>query len=292
MNPAMWRHPATAEAVDRLARWGVRFIQPGDGRTACGEEGEGRLAEPPEIVARHRGGAGAPAQAPAGARDKRGHSRAHRRRARTHERKHRAAPARALPATLPAAGTRSCSFALAGRRPPRRVPRGDASRTFADLDAALTRILSSEPFDAVVHAAAVSDFGVAEVIVDGAPRQPGAGKLDSDSAPLLRLRPHPKLVDTLRARSMNESIRVVAFKLTGRRGPGGHPTRRRLALRPLRGRPRRPQRLAERAGADAFPSEIHFPDGGPPERCATRPELAAALERLLVGMPAAEAALA
>ena len=51
MNPAMWQHPATQDSVEKLGRWGVRFISVGEGRTACGEVGEGRLAEAPDIVA-------------------------------------------------------------------------------------------------------------------------------------------------------------------------------------------------------------------------------------------------
>jgi phosphopantothenoylcysteine decarboxylase/phosphopantothenate--cysteine ligase len=51
MNPAMWSHPATAGSVARLKEWGARLIEVGEGRTACGELGEGRLAEPEEIVA-------------------------------------------------------------------------------------------------------------------------------------------------------------------------------------------------------------------------------------------------
>jgi phosphopantothenoylcysteine decarboxylase/phosphopantothenate--cysteine ligase len=51
MNPAMWTHPATAASVAKLREWGVRFVEVGAGRTACGEVGEGRLAEPEEIVA-------------------------------------------------------------------------------------------------------------------------------------------------------------------------------------------------------------------------------------------------
>lgn len=51
MNPAMWSHPATVASVQRLQTWGARFVESGIGRTACGEVGEGRLAEPDEIVA-------------------------------------------------------------------------------------------------------------------------------------------------------------------------------------------------------------------------------------------------
>ena len=51
MNPAMWRHPATVASVRTLRSWGARFIEVGVGRTACGETGAGRLAEPDEILA-------------------------------------------------------------------------------------------------------------------------------------------------------------------------------------------------------------------------------------------------
>jgi phosphopantothenoylcysteine synthetase/decarboxylase len=50
MNPAMWNHPATVASVQRLRQWGGRFVELGVGRMACGEVGEGRLAEPEEIV--------------------------------------------------------------------------------------------------------------------------------------------------------------------------------------------------------------------------------------------------
>ena len=50
MNPAMWSHPATRENLARLRDRGVRFIGPDSGDTACGEEGEGRLTSPLDIV--------------------------------------------------------------------------------------------------------------------------------------------------------------------------------------------------------------------------------------------------
>jgi phosphopantothenoylcysteine synthetase/decarboxylase len=50
MNPSMWSHPATTASVTRWRHGGVRFIDVAAGRTACGEMGEGRLAEPEEIV--------------------------------------------------------------------------------------------------------------------------------------------------------------------------------------------------------------------------------------------------
>jgi len=52
MNPRMWQHPATRRNRERLAGDGVRFVGPARGEMAeTGEAGEGRMAEPLEIVA-------------------------------------------------------------------------------------------------------------------------------------------------------------------------------------------------------------------------------------------------
>ncbi|MEO5335892.1 MAG: bifunctional phosphopantothenoylcysteine decarboxylase/phosphopantothenate--cysteine ligase CoaBC [Magnetospirillum sp. WYHS-4] len=50
MNPAMWDHPATRANWAILEGRGVRRIGPATGETACGEAGEGRMAEPSEIA--------------------------------------------------------------------------------------------------------------------------------------------------------------------------------------------------------------------------------------------------
>ena len=45
MNATMWEHPATRAAREKLAGFGARLLPVGDGRLACGEQGEGRLLE-------------------------------------------------------------------------------------------------------------------------------------------------------------------------------------------------------------------------------------------------------
>ncbi len=50
MNPAMWAHPATRANVETLRQRGVAFIGPCVGDVACGEAGEGRMAEPLDII--------------------------------------------------------------------------------------------------------------------------------------------------------------------------------------------------------------------------------------------------
>lgn len=51
MNTAMLHHPATEANIELLQQRGVRVIAPGQGLLACGDVGDGRLAEPVDIVA-------------------------------------------------------------------------------------------------------------------------------------------------------------------------------------------------------------------------------------------------
>ena len=50
MDLDMWKHPATQENVTRLCRYGNALIAPGNGELASGLHGEGRMAEPEEII--------------------------------------------------------------------------------------------------------------------------------------------------------------------------------------------------------------------------------------------------
>ena len=51
MNTRMWRQAATRRNVDRLIADGVSVIEPAHGKLACGETGEGRLADVEDIAA-------------------------------------------------------------------------------------------------------------------------------------------------------------------------------------------------------------------------------------------------
>ena len=50
MNVEMWNHPATQSNLKVLAQRGLDIVEPDSGYLACGEEGEGRLAEPEKIA--------------------------------------------------------------------------------------------------------------------------------------------------------------------------------------------------------------------------------------------------
>ena len=45
MNVNMYRHPATQANLRRLRQYGYLVLEPGSGELACGEVGEGRLAD-------------------------------------------------------------------------------------------------------------------------------------------------------------------------------------------------------------------------------------------------------
>lgn len=223
MNPAMWAHPATRAGVDKLRSWGVQILPVARGRLACGDEGEGRMVEAEEILAAIR------AALPT--------ARASTDSAAT------TAPRRRVLVTAggteePIDGVRTLTNFSTGRtgvllaehlracgcevtllRAHRAAPaptgvRTETFVTFADLRGALERLLGREPFDAVVHAAAVSDYSVAGIRVNGQPLVAGAGKIGTEQDVAIQLAPNPKLVDHLRAWSCNPALRVVAFKLT------------------------------------------------------------------------------
>ncbi len=285
MNPLMWRHPATVAAVERLGGWGARFLPVGNGHTACGEMGEGRMADPAAIVAQVEAALARPARRlrvlvtgggtaePIDGVRTLGNSSTGGTGAEIADRffrgGHEVVLLRARSAAVPAAPCREELFG-----------------SFAELDAALARLLGAESFDLIIHAAAVSDFGVGEVVVDGAVQPSGLAKLSGKTPPVLRLRAQPKLVDGLRARSLNQSVRVIAFKLTS----GASAAAAQKAVRDLISHAR-PDYIvhndlaARGARPEDFPADIFDAAGAVVAHCGTRPELAAALERLAAGRP-------
>ena len=51
MNTAMWENPIVKRNIETLRSDGWKIIEPETGRLACGEEGQGRLADPGLIFA-------------------------------------------------------------------------------------------------------------------------------------------------------------------------------------------------------------------------------------------------
>jgi phosphopantothenoylcysteine decarboxylase/phosphopantothenate--cysteine ligase len=278
----MWSHPATVASVERLRGWGARFVSPGAGRTACGEVGEGRLAEPAEIVAAIESALARPARrlrvlvtGGGTAEPIDG--------VRVLTNTSTGATAALIADHFSRCGHTVTLLRAHGARAADAGTRDETFGSFADLDDALGRLLGGESFDAVVHAAAVSDFSIETVLVDGRSQPPGHAKLASDVAPTLVLRSNPKLVDTLRARSRNPALRVVAFKLTH----GATVAEAEAAVATLFARRSADwvvhNDLASReAEGGAFPADIWHAGRAEVTHCDDRSALATALEKLLV----------
>ncbi|MBJ80439.1 MAG: bifunctional phosphopantothenoylcysteine decarboxylase/phosphopantothenate--cysteine ligase CoaBC [Myxococcales bacterium] len=49
MNSKMLEHPSTQEGLNKLCQWGVTILSPTEGSLACGETGSGRMQEPEDI---------------------------------------------------------------------------------------------------------------------------------------------------------------------------------------------------------------------------------------------------
>lgn len=277
MNPAMWAHPATQAAVEKLRGWGVSFVPVGEGRTACGETGEGRLAEPGKIIAHIEAALARPARrlhvlVTAGGTTEPVDA------VRVLTNTSTGATGALIADRLAAAGHEVVLLRAKGAAAATGAGHDETFVTFADLEAGLRRLLGTGSFDAVIHAAAVSDYAVDQVA--GADSE--GGKITSDGAPLLQLRPNPKLVDALRALSPRP-LTIVAFKLTH----GADAAQADAAVR----------RLFARSGADyvvhndltarsadgKFPADILRADGTLAVHCPDRVSLAMELSRLLEG---------
>ena len=50
MNVEMWNKPATKRNIEQLKKDGVTIIEPVSGELACGEEGQGKMACPSDIL--------------------------------------------------------------------------------------------------------------------------------------------------------------------------------------------------------------------------------------------------
>lgn len=280
MNPAMWQHPATVAAAARLRSWGVEFIAVGAGRTACGEIGWGRLAEPDQIVAAIT------------ARLTR--------------------PARRLRVLVTSGGTSEPiddvrvitnvssgatgtgiaeGFRQRGHTVVLLRGRGSAGAEFpaasefgstADLAQALKTELAAEPFDAVIHAAAVSDFTVSSIDVAGISRLPTAGKIPSDHDVTVHLSRTPKLVTALREHSRNPEICVVAFKLTvGAAAPEVHAAVAELVRQGDADLVVHNDLKLRRPGG-SFPADVYDRSGRHLSHCDDRQDIALVLERFLL----------
>lgn len=218
MNTAMYRHPATQDSIQRLQSWGVRILPTGEGRLACGDVGEGKLMEP-ELIAEIV-------------------DKALRKPAKGTDRKLRFLITSGG-TEEPIDGVRSISNFSSGRtgaefadylfnqgyevtllrarraQSPSKPVEERTFKSFHELDFGLKELLSNQSFDCVLHLAAVSDYSVDHLVIDGEKIAPESGsKFSSESDITLNLARNYKIVDRVHQYSKNANVLLVAFKLT------------------------------------------------------------------------------
>lgn len=87
-------------------------------------------------------------------------------------------------------------------------------RTFRELQARLEEECKSGKYDAVIQAAAVSDYSPEIIVVDGKEYKAGSvSKVPAGTELVIRMKKNPKLVDSIKIWCGKET-KVVAFKLT------------------------------------------------------------------------------
>jgi len=216
MNTRMWRYPATQESVKRLQKWGIHVLPVAKGELACGEQGEGRMLEPFEIMKTveslletDRETSGKRILITAGGTRERIDS------VRYIGNMSSGRTASRLADELIDAGHRVTWLGAENAVTPQRPCTMPRFFSFNDLASQLQTLLAANEYDAVIHAAAVSDFSVASVqSEEGDSLESCGGKLSSESDLLLRLKANPKLLNRIRFWSINRDVRVIGFKLT------------------------------------------------------------------------------
>jgi phosphopantothenoylcysteine synthetase/decarboxylase len=90
-----------------------------------------------------------------------------------------------------------------------------ANRSVSELDNACQSALSGSHIDLVIHSAAVSDFVVRALTIDGVTHPaPFTGKIGSGSTLSVELTPGKKILPELKTYSQNPDVKLVGFKLT------------------------------------------------------------------------------
>lgn len=228
MNTKMYHHPATRESVRKLTEMGCKILETASGVLACGEIGDGKLLDPDLLLnaivselkstklrttdsevdpskfpvpGRRRnvlitsGGTSVPIDA---VRSITNHSTG----------KTGAAIAEVFFGLGYSVTLLTAKSSLRPKLDEFSENRLEITEyeTFADLQNSLNSCLANVDFDVVIHAAAVSDYSLA----DG----PTEGKIDSSGEIVLRLKKNPKLLDLIRQRSKNTHVKIVGFKFT------------------------------------------------------------------------------
>ena len=212
MNSAMYHHPATQASLQKLQEMKIQVLETGSGDLACGEVGDGRLLEVPDLLAQIEKAIGTPIKTSnktlkvlitsGGTTEAIDDVRV------LTNRSTGKTGASLAQGYLQAGHEVYFLRSKASERPSQLFGRASnfheiEFESFSDLEKKLKATLKKQ-IDLVFHAAAVSDFSV----------RPFAGKLSSEVPPQIEWLKNPKLIDSVKTWSANKKVKLVAFKLT------------------------------------------------------------------------------
>lgn len=305
MNTKMYHHPSTRESIRKLREWGVEILETASGVLACGDVGDGKLLDPDLLIEEiKRRLPDAPSLSTA---------------AESAFLERRVSVDSSLDILVTAGGTKEpidavrsitntssgltaaliaetfASFghrvtvlhARDGKRPEAREANDGAGavelvpfETFRDLDETMRTLLNNRKFDAVVHMAAVSDYSVEHLTVNGRRVAPGSGaKIDSGEAVSIDLKKNHKILPRLKEYARRAEMVVVGFKLTA----GADLEERRTALeRVSQGADLIVHNDVKEIGPHKHPAAFYV-DGIEVARTQTKFELASKLEEFIRG---------
>ena len=219
MNTLMFDHPATQASLTKLKEWGVQILPTAEGYLACGDTGKGKLLEP-DVIYEYILSA---------------------------LKNNETTEKRRLKILVTSGGTKEnidgvrylsnlstgktgaaiaeyfsrnfheVTFVHAENSAiPKIAGKFISYFSFGDLDNQLQSLLANEDYDAVIHLAAVGDYSVESIEVNGKRNKlPLEYKLDStgDEA-ILHLKRNEKIINHLKEYSKNKDLILIGFKLT------------------------------------------------------------------------------
>lgn len=200
MNVNMWNNPVVKENLEKIKQLGYHIIRPASGMLACGYEGEGKLEDIVKIKDEILNQLNASTKlqgkkfivTSGGTREKIDEVRFLTNRS-------SGKMGAALAEALYLQGADVLLIRAKDAVKPRYVIKEALFETAAELHDLIKEHIKD--YDVIFHAAAVSDFQVAE---------PHSGKISSDTGLNLKMEPRIKIVDQIK--KWNPTIKLIAFK--------------------------------------------------------------------------------
>jgi len=224
MNTRMWEYPATRDNLDKLQSWGAHILKPTQGALACGEHGDGRMLEVDDILEQVAVVLNTAERQPKAKTGKRilvtaGGTREPIDSVRYIGNLSSGRTAAALCDALTRAGHEVCWLGAESAHRPGLDCEQKTYVSFENLQHALQELLAGSSWDAVIHAAAVSDYSVDRIEQGDKTIPAGHAKLSSKDEISIHLKPNPKLLDQIRTWSCNPTTWIIGFKLTDTQDP-------------------------------------------------------------------------